>query len=90
MPHARREGVRCHRYGVRNSHDVGETTMEMDFVFKTAAAGIVVAVLNMLLTKVGREEQAMLTTLAGLIVVLTMVIARIQELFSAIQAMFGF
>lgn len=64
--------------------------MEMDFVFKIAAAGLVVAVLNLLLVKVGREEQAMLTTLAGLIVVLAVVIARINELFAAIQAMFGF
>lgn len=64
--------------------------MEIDFVFKIAAAGIIVAVLNMVLVKAGREEQAMLTTLAGLVVVLSLVIKKISELFEAIQAMFGF
>ncbi|MBQ9959279.1 MAG: stage III sporulation protein AC [Oscillospiraceae bacterium] len=64
--------------------------MEIDFVFKIAAAGIIVAVLNMVLIKAGREEQAMLTTLAGLVVVLSLVISKINELFANIQAMFGF
>ena len=64
--------------------------MEIDFVFKIAAAGIIVAVLNMVLVKAGREEQAMLTTLAGLAVVLSLVIKKISELFEAIQTMFGF
>ena len=64
--------------------------MEIDFVFKIAAAGIIVAVLNMVLVKAGREEQAMLTTLAGLVVVLSLVIKKISELFEAIQTMFGF
>lgn len=64
--------------------------MEIDFVFKIAAAGIIVAVLNMVLVKAGREEQAMLTTLAGLVAVLSLVIKKISELFEAIQTMFGF
>ena len=64
--------------------------MEIDFVFKIAAAGIIVAVLNMVLVKAGREEQAMLTTLAGLVEVLSLVIKKISELFEAIQTMFGF
>ena len=64
--------------------------MEIDFVFKIAAAGIIVAVLNMVLVKAGREEQAMLTTLAGLVTVLSLVIKKISELFEAIQTMFGF
>ncbi|MBR5502532.1 MAG: stage III sporulation protein AC [Oscillospiraceae bacterium] len=64
--------------------------MEIDFVFKIAAAGIIVAVLNMVLIKAGREEQAMLTTLAGLVTVLSLVIKKISELFEAIQTMFGF
>ena len=64
--------------------------MEIDFVFKIAAAGIIVAVLNMVLVKAGREEQAMLTSLAGLVTVLSLVIKKISELFEAIQTMFGF
>ena len=64
--------------------------MEIDFVFKIAAAGIIVAVLNMVLVKAGREEQAMLTTLAGVVAVLSLVIKKISELFEAIQTMFGF
>ena len=63
--------------------------MEIDLVFRIAAIGIIVAVLNQLLIRAGREEQAMLTTLAGLIVVLMMVLGQIQELFDAIKSMFG-
>ena len=63
--------------------------MEIDLVFRIAAIGIIVAVLNQLLIRSGREEQAMLTTLAGLIVVLMMVLGQIQELFDAFKSMFG-
>ncbi len=63
--------------------------MDVDFIFKIAAIGIVVAVLNQLLTRSGREEQALLTTLAGLIVVMLMVIKMIGELFSQIKSVFG-
>lgn len=63
--------------------------MDIDLVFRIAAIGIIVAVLNQLLIRSGREEQAMLTTLAGLIVVLMMVLGQIQELFDAIKSMFG-
>lgn len=63
--------------------------MEIDLVFRIAAIGIIVAVLNQLLIRSGREEQAMLTTLAGLIVVLMVVLGQIQELFDAIKSMFG-
>ena len=63
--------------------------MEIDLVFRIAAIGIIVAVLNQLLIRSGREEQAMLTTLAGLIVVLMMVLGQIQQLFDAIKSMFG-
>ena len=63
--------------------------MEIDLVFRIAAIGIIVAVLNQLLIRSGREEQAMLTTLAGRIVVLMMVLGQIQELFDAIKSMFG-
>ncbi len=63
-------------------------TMEIDLVFKIAAIGIIVAVLNQLLIRSGREEQAMMTTLAGLIVVLTMVVGQISQLFQLIKQLF--
>lgn len=63
--------------------------MNIDFVFKIAAIGIIVAVLNQLLIRSGREEQAMMTTLAGLIVVLMMMIYEIQDLFETIKSLFG-
>ena len=53
--------------------------MDIDFVFKIAAIGIIVAVLNQLLTRSGREDQAMLTTLAGLVVVLFMVVIVLHQ-----------
>ena len=58
--------------------------MDIDLIFKIAAIGIIVAVLNQLLIRSGREEQAMMTTLAGLIVVLMMVIQQIDVLFQSI------
>lgn len=63
--------------------------MDVDMIFKIAAIGIIVAVLNQLLIRSGREEQAMLTTLAGLIVVLSMLITQISSLFSSIKSLFG-
>ncbi|MBE6894094.1 MAG: stage III sporulation protein AC [Ruminococcaceae bacterium] len=62
--------------------------MEVDLIFKIAAIGIIVAVLNQVLIRSGREEQAMMTTLTGLIVVLTMVINQIKELFVTIKYLF--
>ena len=59
--------------------------MDISFIFKIAAIGIIVAVLNMVLIRSGREEQAMLTTLAGVIVVLMMIIPQISNLFSAVK-----
>lgn len=64
--------------------------MEVDLIFKIAAVGILVAVLNQLLIRSGREEQAMMTTLAGLIVVMMLIIQKISELFAMIQNVFGF
>ena len=64
--------------------------MNIDFVFKIAAIGIIVAVLNQLLIRSGREEQAMMTTLAGLIVVLMMIISQISVLFDTIFKILGF
>ena len=60
--------------------------MDIDLIFKIAAIGIIVAVLNQLLIRSGREEQAMMTTLAGLIVVLMMVIQQIDVLFQSIKS----
>ena len=64
--------------------------MEVDLVFKIAAVGILVAVLNLLLSRAGRDEQALMTTIAGLIVVLVLVLQKISELFSLIQSLFSF
>ena len=63
--------------------------MDIDLIFKIAAIGIIVAVLNQLLIRSGREEQAMMTTLAGLIVVLMMVIQQIDVLFQSIKSILG-
>ncbi len=63
--------------------------MDVDFIFKVAAIGIIVAVLNQLLQRSGREEQAMLTTLAGLIVVMLMIVGKIGTLFDTIKSTFG-
>ena len=62
--------------------------MEVELVFKIAAIGIIVALLNQLLIRSGREEQAMMTTIAGLVVVLTMIIYKIKDLFDIIQTVF--
>ena len=64
--------------------------MDVELIFKIAAVGIIVAVLSQLLVRSGREEQAMLTTLAGLVVVLTLVISQISQLFSTVKRLFGF
>ncbi len=63
--------------------------MDINIVFKIAAVGILVAVLNQVLTRAGREEQAMLTTLAGLVVVLFWVVRYISDLFSTVQTLFN-
>ena len=63
--------------------------MDVDLIFKIAAIGIIVAVLNQVLIRSGREEQAMLTSLAGLIVVLFIVVAQISKLFETIKNLFG-
>ena len=61
--------------------------MEIDLVFKIAAIGIIVAVLNQLLIRSGREDQAMMTTLAGLVVVLSILVKQISTLFVTIMAL---
>ncbi len=64
------------------------SSMEVDLIFKIAAIGIIVAVLNQVLIRSGREEQAMMTTLAGLIVVLTIMITQISDLFNTVKSVF--
>ena len=63
--------------------------MDVDLVFKIAAIGILVAVLNILLSRAGRDEQALMTTIAGLVVVLVLVIQKISELFALIKQLFS-
>ena len=63
--------------------------MDVDLIFKIAGIGIIVAVLNLVLKRAEREEQAMMTTLAGLIVVLMMIISIISDLFYTVKSVFG-
>ncbi len=63
--------------------------MEIDLIFKIAAIGIIVAVLNQLLIRSGREDQAMMTTLAGLVVVLSILVKQISGLFVTIKSLFA-
>ena len=63
--------------------------MDVDLVFQIAAIGILVAVLNILLSRAGRDEQALMTTIAGLVVVLVLVIQKICELFDLIKSLFS-
>ena len=63
--------------------------MDVDLIFKIAAVGILVAVLNQLLVRSDREEQAMMTTLAGLVVVMMMRVRQISDLFQLVKSLFG-
>ncbi len=64
-------------------------SMDVDLIFKVAAIGILVSILNQLLIRSGREEQAMMTTLAGLIVVMMILIREISAMFQLIKTTFG-
>ena len=64
--------------------------MEIDLIFKIAAVGIIVSILNQVLVRSGREEQATMTSLAGLVVVLMIVVQRIAELFDLVNTLFRF
>lgn len=64
--------------------------MEIDLIFKIAAVGIIVSILNQVLVRSGREEQATMTSLAGLVVVLMIVVQRIAELFDLVKTLFWF
>ena len=63
--------------------------MDINLLFKIAAIGILVVVLHQVLVRAGREDQAMMTTLAGLVIVLTMVIKEISTLFDTVRTIFG-
>ena len=63
--------------------------MDVDLIFKIAAVGILVAVLNQVLSRAGRDEQAMMTTVAGLVVVLMMVVQEIANLFDMVKTLFN-
>ena len=64
--------------------------MEIDLIFKIAAIGIIVSILNQDLSRSGREEQATMTTLAGLVVVLMMIAQKVSELFELVKTLFDF
>lgn len=64
--------------------------MDIDLIFKIAAVGIIVSILNQVLVRSGREEQATMTTLAGLVVVLIIVVQKISQLFELVKSLFDF
>jgi len=64
--------------------------MDIDLIFKIAAIGIIVSILNQVLSRSGREEQATMTTLAGLVVVLMMIAQKISDLFDLVKTLFQF
>jgi len=64
--------------------------MDIDLIFKIAAVGIIVSILNQVLARTGRDEQATMTTLAGLVVVLMMIAQRIADLFDLVKRLFNF
>ena len=64
--------------------------MEIELVFKLAALGIILAVLNILLSRSGRDDQALMTSIAGLVVVLFLIVEKISDLFELIRELFGF
>ena len=65
-------------------------TMDIDLIFKIAAIGIIVSILNQVLARSGREEQATMTTLAGLVVVLMMIAQKVADLFDLVKTLFEF
>lgn len=64
-------------------------SMDIDLIFKIAAIGIIVSILNQVLSRSGREEQATMTSLAGLVVVLMMLVQQISDLFQLVKTLFG-
>lgn len=80
--------VRNKAASVLKAREKGMVKLEIDLIFKIAAIGIIVAVLNQVLTRAGRDDQAMMTALVGLIVVLMMVIEQISVLFDTVKSLF--
>lgn len=74
----------------RSACNIIYLTMEIDLIFKIAAVGIIISILNQVLSRSGREEQATMTTLAGLVVVLMIVAQKISELFELVKTLFQF
>lgn len=74
----------------RGADDYITVIMDIDLIFKIAAIGIIVSILNQVLSRSGRDEQATMTTLAGLVVVLMVVAERIAELFDLVKTLFNF
>lgn len=70
--------------------DLTGVIMDIDLIFKIAAIGIIVSILNQVLSRSGREEQATMTTLAGLVVVLMMLAQKIADLFELVKRLFQF
>lgn len=70
--------------------DTADLNMEIDLIFKIAAIGIIVSILNQVLTRSGRDEQATMTTLAGLVVVLMVLAQKIADLFDLVKTLFEF
>jgi stage III sporulation protein AC len=62
--------------------------MDVDLIFKIAAVGILIAVINQVLSKAGREDMAMMTTLTGIVIVLLMVVELINRLFNSVKSIF--
>ena len=74
---------------MRHSFRTDKVYMDIDLIFRIAGVGIIVAVLDILLKKSGKDEQAMMTTIAGLVVVLMMLVGEIGTLFDTIRGVFG-
>lgn len=75
--------------GPEEENEGAERAVNVDLIFKIAAIGILVSVLNQVLSRSGRDEQATMTTLAGLVVVLMMVVQEISNLFELVKDLFG-
>ena len=76
--------------GKRDKQRTVRAALDVDLIFKIAAVGILVAVLNILLSRSGRDDQALMTSIAGLVVVLVVVVREISSLFDLIRELFGF
>ena len=72
----------------RDNFNLGDESMDITLIFKVAGVGILISVLNMILTKVYRSDWATLTTLAGVVIVLGLVIGEISDLFNTVRTMF--